>query len=53
MRGKVSERTRDLLRQICMEHEVHIILGKISCDHVHMFISYKPQISLSKLVQYF
>ncbi|WP_269146678.1 transposase [Rickettsia sp. MEAM1 (Bemisia tabaci)] len=26
--------------------------GKISCDHVHMFISYKPQISLSKLVQY-
>ncbi|WP_232505943.1 transposase [Rickettsia sp. MEAM1 (Bemisia tabaci)] len=30
--------------------EVHIISGKISCDHVHMFISYKPQISLSKLV---
>ncbi|MGU9987614.1 IS200/IS605 family transposase, partial [Rickettsia sp. R1] len=28
------------------------ISGKISCDHVHMFISYKPQISLSKLVQY-
>ncbi|ASX28470.1 hypothetical protein BA173_06850 [Rickettsia sp. MEAM1 (Bemisia tabaci)] len=50
--GKVSERTRDLLRQICMEHEVHIISRKISCDHVHMFISYKPQISLSKLVQY-
>ncbi|ASX28005.1 transposase [Rickettsia sp. MEAM1 (Bemisia tabaci)] len=50
--GKVLERTRDLLRQICMEHEVHIISGKISCDHVHMFISYKPQISLSKLVQY-
>ncbi|MGU9986770.1 transposase, partial [Rickettsia sp. R1] len=25
---KVSERTRDLLRQICMEHEVHIISGK-------------------------
>ena len=50
--GKVAERTRDLLRQICMEHEVHIISGKIVADHVHMFVSYKPQLALSKLVQY-
>ncbi|GAA5252042.1 hypothetical protein KNCP2_03300 [Candidatus Rickettsia kedanie] len=35
-----------------MEHEVHIILGKVACDHVHMFISYRPQITLSKIVQY-
>ncbi|WP_337969148.1 transposase [Rickettsia tamurae] len=28
--GKVAERARDLLRQICMEHEVYIISGKIS-----------------------
>ena len=26
--GKVADRTRDLLRQICMEHEVDIISGK-------------------------
>ena len=50
--GKVAERTRDLLRQICMEHEVHIVSGRLSCDHVHMFVSYRPQLSLSKLVQY-
>ncbi len=50
--GKVAERTRDLLRQICAEQEVHIITGKVAADHVHMFISYKPQIALSKLVQY-
>lgn len=50
--GKVAERTRDLLRQICIEHEVHIISGKIVADHVHMFVSYKPQLALSKLVQY-
>ena len=50
--GKVAERTRDLLRQICMEHEVHIISGKIVADHVNMFVSYKPQLALSKLVQY-
>ena len=40
--GKVAERTRDLLRKICMEHEVDIISGKISSDHVHVFVSYRP-----------
>ncbi|AFC71070.1 putative transposase [Rickettsia australis str. Cutlack] len=35
-----------------MEHAVHIISGKVACDHVHMFISYRLQITLSKLVQY-
>ena len=49
--GKVAERARDLLRQICMEHEVHIISGKIASDHVHMFVSYKAQLAISKLVQ--
>jgi len=50
--GKVAERTRDLLRQVCMEHEVDIISGKVSSDHVHIFVSYRPQTSISKLVQY-
>ena len=35
-----------------MEHEVHIISGKVSSDHIHMFVSYKSQLSISKLVQY-
>ena len=48
--GKVAERARDLLRQICMEHEVDIISGKIVSDHVHMFVSYRPQMAISKLV---
>ena len=50
--GAVAERVRDVLRQISMEHEVHIISGKVSSDHVHMFLSYRPQLALSKLVQY-
>ncbi len=50
--GKVAERVRDLLRQVCMEHEVHIISGKVASDHIHMFVSYRPQIALSQLVQY-
>ena len=50
--GKVAEKVRDLLRQVCMEHEVHILSGKVSSDHVHMFVSYRPQMAISKLVQY-
>lgn len=50
--GKVAERARDLLRRICMENEVDIISGKITSDHVHMFVTYRPQMSISKLVQY-
>lgn len=51
--GKVAERVRDVLRQVSMEHEIHIISGKVASDHVHMFISYRPQQAISKLVQYF
>jgi len=34
--GKVAIRVRDLLRQIAMEHEITILSGKVSCDHVHV-----------------
>ena len=50
--GQVAERVRDILRKICMEYEVHIISGKVSADHVHMFVSYKSQLAVSKLVQH-
>ena len=50
--GKVTEKARDLLKQICMKYEVYIISGKVACDDVHMFVSYRPQTSISKLVQY-
>ena len=50
--GQIAERTRDILRQICMEHEVHIVSGKVAADHVHMFVSYRPQMPVAKMVQY-
>jgi putative transposase len=40
--GPVAIRARDLLRQIALEHEIEIISGKVSIDHIHMFISYYP-----------
>ena len=50
--GEVAIRTRDILRQIAFEHELDIISGKVSSDHVHMFISYRPTQNISKIVQW-
>ena len=50
--GLVSERVRELLRGICKEQEVEILKGHISSDHVHLFLSVPPHLSISKLVQY-
>jgi len=36
--GQVANRARDVLRQIALEHEIEIITGKVSSDHIHMFI---------------
>ena len=50
--GPVAIRARDLLRQIALEHEIEIISGKVSIDHIHMFISYHPTQNISKIVQW-
>jgi putative transposase len=48
----VAIRARDILRQVAMEHELEIITGKVSADHVHMFIGYRPTEIISKMVQW-
>jgi len=50
--GEIAKRARDVIRQIAMSHEVEIISGKISADHVHIFISYRPSQALSRIVQW-
>ena len=50
--GIIAERVRELLRGICKEHEVEIIKGHISQDHIHMFVSVPPHLAISKFVQY-
>ena len=50
--GQVAIRTRDVLRQIALEHEIEIITGKVSSDHIHMFISYHPTQNVSKIMQW-
>ena len=51
MRGDIAERLRDLIREICKTKDVEIIKGHISKDHVHIFVSVPPHISISELVK--
>jgi putative transposase len=50
--GQVAVRTRDVLRQIALEHELENISGKVASDHVHMFVGYRPTQNISKIVQW-
>ena len=50
--GMIADRVREILRQICKEHDVEIIKGHISKNHIHMFLSVPPHLAISKLVQY-
>ena len=49
--GEVALRVRDLLRQICGDQDVSILKGRVSKDHVHLFVSIPPQVTISRLVQ--
>ena len=50
--GDVAVRVRDIVRQIALEHDLIIVSGKIARDHVHVFISHRPNQDVSKIVQW-
>jgi len=51
MTGEVGLRLRELIREICGNHEVTIMKGHVSKDHVHLFVSIPPQVTISRLLQ--
>ena len=50
--GEVAVRVRDLIRQIALEHELVVLSGKVARDHVHVFVSYRPNQDISTIVQW-
>ena len=52
LRGRVAERARDLIRQICETRDVRIIRGSVSPDHIHMLLSAPADLAPAKLMQY-
>ena len=49
--GDVAFQTRELIREICRSESVEIIKGHIAKDHIHLFVSIPPQVTISRLVQ--
>ena len=50
--GEVAVRVRDLIREICGQHEVTIMKGHVAKDHLHLFVSIPPQVTISRLIQW-
>lgn len=50
--GAVGNRLRDLVREICRTHDIEILQGAVSRDHVHVLLSCPPNLSPSKIMQY-
>ena len=49
--GDIAVRVRELIRQICMDNQVEILRGVIANNHVHIYVSVPPYLSISKLIQ--
>ena len=49
--GDIAIRLRELIREICKSMDVEILKGHVSRDHVHIFVSVPPYISVSRLLQ--
>jgi len=50
--GEVATRVRDLIREICGQHEVTIMKGHVAKDQVHLFVSIPPQVTISRMIQW-
>jgi putative transposase len=47
----IKHRIRELIRQCCDASDIHIIRGHVSADHIHLYISYPPQLSVTEIVK--
>jgi putative transposase len=49
--GDIQLRCRDILRQCCNTLDIQILKGVVSKDHIHLHLSYPPQVSISDIVK--
>ena len=50
--GEIGLRLRALIREVCRTHEIEVLKGSVSRDHVHLLLSCPPKMSPSKVMQY-
>ena len=51
LEGEVKLRVREIIRQICQQHDLLIEQGHISKDHVHILVSAPTHMSASQIMQ--
>lgn len=51
LRGEVGQRLRELIREICLSHDIEILKGHIRPDHVHLLLSVPPSLAPSRVMQ--
>lgn len=51
LHGEVGHRLRDIIRRVCEEQEIEKLAGNVRLDHVHLLLSFRPNQSISKIVQ--
>lgn len=51
LQGEIQLRCRDILRQVCNSFDIQIIKGVVSKDHIHLHLSYPPQLSVSEVIR--
>ena len=49
--GEIQRRVGEIIKRVCSENGVDIINGVLSADHVHMFVSIPPKLSISDFVR--
>lgn len=47
----IEDRFKELVRDICKENDIEIIAMECHVDHVHMFVSALPQLSIPEIMK--
>lgn len=50
LRGDVRERVRELFVEIAGRHDIEVDTMEVASDHVHLFVSFPPRLSISEVV---
>ena len=49
--GTISTFVQDQIQEICLKHDSRLLSLEIQSDHVHLFISFSPTLSIATVVK--
>ena len=50
LRGDIQKRAEELFHEIAENHDIEIDMLEVAEDHVHLFVSFPPRMSISRVV---